>query len=49
MLTKGKMISALKEHGLRTGDKNGSKVKLEHLKSYQIIDMYYKNCTTQND
>ena len=44
MLSKGKMIRELKENGIRTGDKNGSKVKLEHLKSFQIITMYYQYC-----
>ena len=44
MLTKGKMISALKKAGVRRGDKNGSIVQLEHLKTYQIISMYYQYC-----
>ena len=44
MLTKGKMISTLKENGIRTGDKNGAKVKLEHLKSFAIIALYYQHC-----
>ena len=45
MLTKGKMIKELKEKvGIRYGDKNGAKVKLEHLKDYQIINMYYEHC-----
>ena len=44
MLTKGKMIKALKEHGIRKGDKNGAMVQLEHLKTYQIINMYYQYC-----
>ena len=44
MLTKGKMITALKQSGIRYGDKNGSKVKLEHLKSFQITTMYYQYC-----
>ena len=44
MLTKGKMISALKKAGIRKGDKNGATVTLEHLKSYQITNMYYQYC-----
>lgn len=45
MLTKGTMIKALKEQaGIRTGDKNGAKVKLEHLKSFAIITLYYQHC-----
>lgn len=44
MLTKGKMITALKKVGIRFGDKNGSRVRLEHLKSFQIITMYYQYC-----
>ena len=44
MLTKGKMITALKKAGIRTGDKNGAKVKLEHLKSFAITELYYQYC-----
>ena len=44
MLTKGTMVKALKEKGIRRGDKNGASVSLEHLKTYQIIDLYYKYC-----
>ena len=44
MLTKGKMISALKKAGIRSGDKNGTNVKLEHLKFYQVIELYYQHC-----
>ena len=44
MLTKGKMIKSLKEHGVRFGDKNGARVKLEHLKSYTITELYYQHC-----
>ena len=44
MLTKGKMITELKKNGIRSGDKNGAKVKLEHLKSFQITTMYYQYC-----
>ena len=49
MMTKGKMISELKKVGVRTGDKDGAMVSLEHLKAYQIIKMYYEHCTQQND
>ena len=44
MLTKGKMISALKKAGIRSGDKDGATVKLEHLKFYQVINLYYQYC-----
>ena len=44
MLTKGKMIRALKENGIRYGDKEGARVSLEHLKTYQVINLYYKYC-----
>ena len=44
MLTKGKMISALKKAGVRKGDKNGALVGLEHLKTFKIIELYYQYC-----
>ena len=44
MLTKGKMVRELKKTGIRTGDKNGAKVKLEHLKSFTITELYYQHC-----
>lgn len=44
MLTKGKMINKLKKNGIRYGDKNGAKVKLEHLKSAQVTVMYSECC-----
>lgn len=44
MMTKGKMISALKAKGIRTGDKNGAMVSLEHLKTFQVINLYYEHC-----
>ena len=44
MLTKGKMITALKQNGIRHGDKNGVRVPLEHLKSYAITKLYYQYC-----
>lgn len=44
MLTKGKMITELKKAGIRTGEKNGVDVGLSHLKTSQIIDLYYGNC-----
>ena len=52
MMTKGKMIRSLKEHGIRRGDKDGATVSLEHLKSYEITKLYYQYCveeTQQND
>ena len=44
MMTKGKMISALKAKGIRAGDKNGAMVSLEHLKTFQVINLYYEHC-----
>ena len=45
MLTKGKMIKALKEQaGIRRGDKNGSRVKLEHLKAPEVTKLYFTYC-----
>ena len=44
MLTKGKMIKQLKEHGIRKGEKNGATVQLEHLKAYQVANLYYQYC-----
>ena len=48
MLTKGKMIKELKKVGVRTGNKNGAKVKLEHLKSFAITELYFKHCVENN-
>ena len=44
MLTKGKMVNELKKAGIRTGDKNGAAVGLSHLKTAQIIALYYQHC-----
>ena len=44
MITKGKMIRELKKAGVRRGDKNGSIVKLEHLKTFDIIKLYAEYC-----
>jgi hypothetical protein len=44
MMTKGKMIKELKAKGIRYGEKNGAKVQLEHLKSFQVTEMYYTHC-----
>ncbi len=44
MLTKGKMIKELKKAGIRKGDKDGSTVQLEHLKAYQVTNLYYQYC-----
>jgi hypothetical protein len=44
MLSKGKMISALKKVGIRKGDKNGAEVKLEHLKTPEITTLYFTYC-----
>lgn len=37
---KGKMIKFLKTKGVRYGDKNGARVKLEHLKTSEVIKLY---------
>ena len=47
MLTKGKMIKELHKMGIRSGDKNGAIVKLSHLKTHQIIALYYEHCVEQ--
>lgn len=44
MLSKGKMIAELKKKGIRSGDKNGAMVGLSHLKTYQVIELYYRHC-----
>ena len=49
MLTKGLMTRELKKKGIRTGDKMGATVQLEHLKTYQVTKLYYEHCTQQND
>ena len=40
-LTKGKMIKELKKRGIRKADKEGARVSLEHLKTFQVINLYY--------
>ena len=47
MLTKGKMIKALKATGVRRGEKDGALVSLEHLKTCDVIKLYYDNCVTE--
>lgn len=45
MLTKGKMIKELNMAGIRYGKKeDGQKVKLNHLKTPVIINLYYSFC-----
>ena len=44
MLTKGFMTRELKKKGIRAGDKDGAMVALEHLKTFEIIKMYYEYC-----
>jgi hypothetical protein len=44
MLTKGTMITKLKQAGIRHGDKNGMRVPLEHLKTYAVTKLYYEYC-----
>ena len=39
-MTKGKMIRELKKIGIRRGEKNGAVVKLEHLKSFEVVKLY---------
>lgn len=47
MLSKGKMITALKKVGIRKGEKDGAFVSLEHLKTSEVIKLYYDNCVTE--
>ena len=47
MQTKGKMIKALKSVNIRRGEKDGALVSLEHLKTSDVIKLYYDNCVTQ--
>lgn len=44
MLTKGKMIQELKKVGIRKGDKEGSTVRLEHLKTPDVVNLYFQYC-----
>ena len=44
MLTKGVMIKELKKNGIRSGDKNGARVKLEHLKTPDVTKLYFTYC-----
>lgn len=44
MLTKGKMIQTLKKQGIRRGDKGSAIVKLEHLKTPDVIKLYFTYC-----
>lgn len=39
-MTKGKMIRELKKIGVRRGEKNGTVVKLEHLKFFEVAKLY---------
>lgn len=41
--TKGTMIKELKANGIRKADKDGSAVSLEHLKYFQVVNLYYDN------
>lgn len=40
---KRKYIKALKDAGIRYADKDGAKVPVKHLKTYQVINLYYAN------
>ena len=44
IMTKGKMIKELKVKGIRSGEKNGAKVSLEHLKTFKVTELYYTHC-----
>ena len=44
MITKGYMINELKKNGVRKGEKDGSVVQLEHLKTCQIARLYNEHC-----
>lgn len=44
MLTKGRMIQNLKKCGIRSGEKDGARVKLEHLKTPDVIKLYFTHC-----
>lgn len=41
---KGIMIKELKAKGIRRGEKNGAIVKLEHLKTFAIINLWNEYC-----
>ena len=41
--TKGTMIKELKANGIRKADKDGATVGLEHLKYFQVVNLYYDN------
>ena len=46
LLTKGKMCKALKKKGIRKANKyDGSYVSLEHLKTIEVINLYYEHCS----
>lgn len=40
---KRKFVKALKEAGVRYGIKDGAKVGINHLKTYQVINLYYEH------
>ena len=40
---KRKYIKALKDAGIRYAEKDGAKVPVKHLKTYQAINLYYAN------
>ena len=41
--TKGTMIKELKTNGISKADKDGATVGLEHLKYFQVVNLYYDN------
>jgi hypothetical protein len=42
-MTKGKYIKALHSIGVRRGQKQGATVSLEHLKTVDVINLYFKH------
>lgn len=45
---KSKFIKALKAAGIRQADKDGAKVNVKHLKTYQAINLYYEKGLNNN-
>lgn len=50
MQTKGTMTKDLKAAGVRKAEKHtGETVQLEHLKTYEIVELWYKYCAPAQD
>ena len=45
---KRKYIKALKNAGVRYAEKDGAKVQIKHLKTYQVISLYYAHGLNEN-